>query len=145
MSSCSPDPGTLARSSFEIAGGASERGRPGAFWTATSLGFASHNILRHREVLERLHHERAHVIGAGPVAPAQVGKLDYLDAVVKETLQLNPIVSDGRRVLASLMRRCVLPSVGRTERSPLRIDRVGDGGAGATPLPPPRRPHPGAP
>jgi hypothetical protein len=36
-------------------------------------------------VLERLHHERAHVIGAGPVAPAQVGKLDYLDAVVKET------------------------------------------------------------
>jgi hypothetical protein len=72
-------------------------------------------------VLERLHHERAHVIGARPVAPAQVGKLDYLDAVVKETLQLNPIVSDVGRVLASPMRRCVLPSVSRTERSPLRI------------------------
>jgi hypothetical protein len=53
--------------------------------TATSLAFAFHNILGHPEVLGRLHQERAQVIGAEPVAPAQFGKLEYLDATIKDT------------------------------------------------------------
>jgi cytochrome P450 family 110 len=72
--------------------------------TATSLAFAFYNILRHPGVLERLHHERVDVSGAGAVAPAQVGKLEYLDATVKETLRLNPIISDVGRVLVNPMR-----------------------------------------
>jgi cytochrome P450 family 110 len=72
--------------------------------TATSLAFTLHNILRHPEVLERLREERAQVVGAGPVAPAQVGRLEYLDATVKETLRLNPIISEVGRVLARPMR-----------------------------------------
>ena len=67
--------------------------------TATSLAFAFYDILRHPEVLERLHHERVQVGGTGAVAPAQVGQLEYLDATVKETLRLNPIISDVGRVL----------------------------------------------
>src|SRR5207245_2967701 len=72
--------------------------------TATSLAFAFHNILRHPEVLERLREELLRVVGAGPLAPEHVGKLEYLDATVKETLRLNPIISEVGRVLARPMR-----------------------------------------
>ena len=72
--------------------------------TATSLAFAVHNILRHPEVRERLREELVHVVGAGPLAPEHVGKLEYLDATVKETLRLNPIISEVGRVLARPMR-----------------------------------------
>ena len=72
--------------------------------TATSLAFAFHNILRHPEVLERLRGELVQVVGARPVAPEHIGKLEYLDAAVKETLRLNPIISEVGRMLASPMR-----------------------------------------
>ena len=72
--------------------------------TATSLAFAFHNILCHSEVRERLRAELVHVVGAGPLAPEHVGKLEYLDATVKETLRLNPIISEVGRVLARPMR-----------------------------------------
>ncbi len=72
--------------------------------TATSLAFAFHNILRHPEVLERLREELVRVVGAGPLVPEHVGKLEYLDATVKETLRLNPIISEVGRVLARPMR-----------------------------------------
>jgi cytochrome P450 len=72
--------------------------------TATSLAFAFHNVLCDPEVLERLHGERAQVVGARPVSPTEVGRLEYLDATVKETLRLNPIISDVGRVLGSPMR-----------------------------------------
>ena len=72
--------------------------------TATALAFAFHNILGHAHVRERLRDELASVGGAGPVAPAQVGRLEYLDAVAKETLRLNPVISEVGRVLARPMR-----------------------------------------
>ena len=72
--------------------------------TATSLAFACYNILSHPAVRERLRHELEHVVGGGPVASAQVGKLEYLDATVKETLRVSPIISDVGRVLAGPMR-----------------------------------------
>ncbi len=71
--------------------------------TATSLAFAVHNVLAHPDVLARLRQELDRVC-AGPVRPEHVGRLEYLDAVVKETLRLSPVVSEVGRVLAHPMR-----------------------------------------
>ena len=60
--------------------------------TATSLAFAFHNVLRHPAVLDRLRAELAQ------------GKPEYVEATAKETLRLNPIVSEVGRVLARPMR-----------------------------------------
>jgi len=60
--------------------------------TATSLAFALHNVLRHPEVLDRLRTELAQ------------GRLEYVEATAKETLRLNPIVSEVGRVLSRPMR-----------------------------------------
>ena len=60
--------------------------------TATSLAFAFHNVLRHPEVLDRLRAELAQ------------GKAEYVEATAKETLRLNPIVSEVGRVLSRPMR-----------------------------------------
>ena len=60
--------------------------------TATSLAFAFHNVLGHPEVLDRLRAELAQ------------GKSEYVDATAKETLRLNPIVSEVGRVLSRPMR-----------------------------------------
>jgi len=60
--------------------------------TATSLAFAFHNVLRHPEILERLRGELAQ------------GRLELVEATAKETLRLNPIVSEVGRVLSRPMR-----------------------------------------
>ncbi len=60
--------------------------------TATALAFAFHNVLRHPEVLDRLRAELAQ------------GKPEYVEATAKETLRLNPIVSEVGRVLSRPMR-----------------------------------------
>jgi len=73
--------------------------------TATSLAWAFHLILQHPHVLEKLRAELRQVIGSGPVAPQHVAKLEYLDATIKETQRLNPI----------------LPLVGRQLHEPMRI------------------------
>jgi cytochrome P450 len=44
-------------------------------------------------------------VGSGPIAPQHVAKLEYLDATIKETQRLNPI----------------LPLVGRQLHEPMRI------------------------
>jgi cytochrome P450 len=59
--------------------------------TATSLAFAFHNVLRHPDVLERLR------------ADVAQGRAEYVEATAKETLRLNPIVSEVGRVLARPM------------------------------------------
>jgi cytochrome P450 len=66
--------------------------------TATALAWAFHRILEHPDVLVRLRAELRQ--GAGDPA-----RLEYLDATVKETLRLNPIV----------------PLVGRRLDRPMRI------------------------
>jgi cytochrome P450 len=73
--------------------------------TATSLAWAFHRILARPDVLARLREELARVVGAGPVEPDHVSALEYLDAVVKETARLNPVV----------------PNVGRRLQTPTRI------------------------
>jgi cytochrome P450 len=60
--------------------------------TATSLAFALHNVLRHPEVLDRLRTDVAQ------------GRLEYAEATAKETLRLNPIVTEVGRVLSRPMR-----------------------------------------
>ena len=63
--------------------------------TATALSWAIALLLDHPDVLARL---RADLDGArtadGALEPAAVTGLDYLDAVVKETLRVRPIIPD---------------------------------------------------
>ena len=67
--------------------------------TATSLAWAFHRLLGRPDVLAKLRDE----VGGGPVEPEQVGRLEYLDAVDKETARLNPvIVNVGRRLQAPM-------------------------------------------
>lgn len=71
--------------------------------TATSLAWTVHRIVQHPAVLDKLQTELRRVVGSGPVAPQQVAKLDYLDATIKETQRLNPILPlVGRRLHAAM-------------------------------------------
>lgn len=73
--------------------------------TATSLSWTFHRILQQPEVVEKLKSELRSVAGTGTVAPAQINKLEYLDATIKEAQRLIPIV----------------PIVGRKLHDPMRI------------------------
>lgn len=69
--------------------------------TATSLAWVFHRILQHPDVLEKLRAELCQVVGSGPVTPQHLTKLEYLDATIKETQRLNPIIPlVGRRLQA---------------------------------------------
>ena len=72
--------------------------------TATALAWTVHRILQHPDVAARIRDELRTVVGAGPVAQEQVQRLEYLDAVIKETLRLNPVLPDVGRHLARPMR-----------------------------------------
>jgi cytochrome P450 family 110 len=76
--------------------------------TATSLAWAFHRILAHPEVQARLADELGRVVGRGPLQARDLPQLEYLDATVKETLRLMPI----------------LPVVGRWLAAPARIGGV---------------------
>jgi cytochrome P450 len=86
--------------------------------TATSIAWALHRLLESPDVLGRVRDELLRVVGRGPLAPTHVPKLEYLDAVTKEALRLNPI----------------LPAVGRHLAAPMRIGGR-DLPAGATAAP----------
>lgn len=73
--------------------------------TATSLSWTFHRILQQPQVVEKLKAELHSVAGTGAVEPAQMNKLEYLDATIKEAQRLIPIV----------------PIVGRKLREPMRI------------------------
>src|SRR5262249_29163384 len=75
--------------------------------TATSLSWAVHRIVTHAEVRARLLAELGDVVGRGPLRPEHLPRLEYLDATIRETLRLNPI----------------LPVVGRRLVAPMRIGR----------------------
>jgi len=73
--------------------------------TATSLAWMLYRILSRPEVLEKLQTELRQVFGTGPVTPQQINKLEYLEATIKETQRVNPI----------------LPVVGRRLKTPTTI------------------------
>jgi cytochrome P450 len=73
--------------------------------SATTLAWVLQRLLQHPDVLARVRAELDTVAGDGPVAPEHVARLEYLDATIKETLRLNPII----------------PAVGRFLTRPIRI------------------------
>ncbi len=69
--------------------------------TASALAWAFERILSELGVAERISAEIQAVAGDGSLAPAHFTRLEYLDAVVKETLRLRPVVAIvGRRLRA---------------------------------------------
>ena len=71
--------------------------------TATALAWVIHRLLQNPNVLASARAEVASVIGDGGNAPRpdaeQIGELKYLDAVIKETARLNPVVPIVVRLL----------------------------------------------
>jgi len=67
--------------------------------TATSLAWAFYELLRHPDVHRRLRDELHAVLGDGPLEPEHVSRLEYLDAVLKETQRLTPVVAFTGRML----------------------------------------------
>src|SRR4029450_9616302 len=66
--------------------------------TATGLAWAVSHVVSDTQVRARLLDELRHA-GPGPLDPQRVTKLEYLDAVCRETLRLTPIVPlVGRRL-----------------------------------------------
>ena len=85
--------------------------------TATALAWAVSHVLGHPDVRRRLR-EELHGAGSLPLDPQRVTRLEYLDAVCRETLRLTPI----------------LPLVGRRLARPMRLGGV-DLPAGAVAAP----------
>jgi cytochrome P450 family 110 len=63
--------------------------------TGTALAWAFERILSLPDVEQRLRAELAAVVGAGTLSAAHLQRLEYLDAVVKESLRVRPIMPAG--------------------------------------------------
>src|SRR5581483_3372874 len=61
--------------------------------TASALSWALYHVLPRPDVLERLHAERRRVAGDGPVDVGDLPKLEYLDAVIKESTRVTPVAT----------------------------------------------------
>src|SRR5213592_1154157 len=72
--------------------------------TATALAWAVHHIIENPDVLASIRTELDRELGDGPLHPGHVMRLEYLDAVVKETLRLRPVIGEVGRVLKRPMR-----------------------------------------
>lgn len=95
--------------------------------TATSLAWTVERLLSHRDVYDRLCDELARVVGTDPVTDEHLGELVYLDAVVKESLRLRPVVPMvARRLHVPMMvhgfelpaNTVVCPNIYLTQRNP---------------------------
>src|SRR6184192_1248451 len=60
--------------------------------TATSLAWVFHRVLERPDVLEKLRTEVRDAAGDGPLELRHVAELEYLDATIKETARLTPIL-----------------------------------------------------
>ena len=100
--------------------------------TATALSWTLHHLIEHPSVQRRVHEELDRVMGDDPVDPDRSGELVYLDAVIKETLRVIPVIAAVGRVLqrpttiggwelpAGVM---VSPSIYLTHRNPAIYER----------------------
>ncbi len=71
--------------------------------TATALAWTVHRLVEHPDVLTRVRDELHSVVGDAPVTAEHVATLEYLDATIKETMRLNPIIPAIGRALARPM------------------------------------------
>ena len=75
--------------------------------TATSLAWVIHRLMQNPDVLATARAEAASVIGDGEDASRptaeQIAQLDYLDAVIKETARLDPVIPITTRFLETDM------------------------------------------
>jgi cytochrome P450 len=60
--------------------------------SATALAWAIHHLLANPDALAAVKAEIHGVAGSGPIQPEQAAKLELLDAAIKETMRLTPIV-----------------------------------------------------
>jgi cytochrome P450 len=72
--------------------------------SAALLAAAVFRLLAHPDVLAQVRDEVAGVAGEGPIEPQRVAELRYLDAVLKETLRLQPVVPTVMRYVEAPMR-----------------------------------------
>jgi len=72
--------------------------------TATSLAWATSRLLENPEVRARLRTELDAAVAEGRTGPAEIARLPYLDATVKESMRLDPVVPIvGRRLTTPLV------------------------------------------
>jgi cytochrome P450 family 135 len=69
--------------------------------SAIALGWAFSDLLPRPELCERVRSELSAVGGGGPLGPAEVRQLRFLDALIKESLRLRPLVDFSVRRLAA--------------------------------------------
>lgn len=67
--------------------------------SATVLPWAIHFLSENRDVQERAHEEVVRVLGDGALEPAAVNALEYVDAVIKETMRRRPVIAGIGRIL----------------------------------------------
>merc|ERR1719226_287500 len=60
--------------------------------TAQAMGWCLWNIMQHQDVEQRILEEAERVCGSGPLTYDNINKLEYLDAVIRESLRLHPSV-----------------------------------------------------
>jgi len=61
--------------------------------TATSLAWVFWHLGRHPGVVDRLRAELGRVVGDGPLEAGHLSQLEYLDAVIKESMRLTPVAT----------------------------------------------------
>jgi cytochrome P450 len=67
--------------------------------TATALSWTIHRLTRHAGVLRRVQRELAEVFPDGVVDPERLKELTYLEAVIKETMRIHPVIPGVGRLL----------------------------------------------
>ncbi|HLL53826.1 MAG TPA: cytochrome P450 [Myxococcaceae bacterium] len=67
--------------------------------TASALAWVVERLLTHPEALQKVRTELDAVLGGGRFEPSHLPKLEYLDAVIKETLRLRPVLPLTARIV----------------------------------------------
>jgi len=71
--------------------------------TAATMAWVINRLLTHADVMERARAEVFSVLNGAPLDASHVGKLKYLEAVINETMRLDPVVPNIGRQLTKPM------------------------------------------